>query len=167
MQLVGNWSRTRLAKASVVWMFCAAISLSGCGPKAPPKPVPVKGTVVFRGKPLANARVSFYGPGAPLPASGDTNDNGEFVLTMYKDGDGALVGENKVTVISLPKSGGALASPPDPTKIAKGEVDPGANAKIPKAGPDIIPKVYGDLAHTTLVWTVKPEGETSAKIELK
>lgn len=163
----GARSLWRTTGASVLLLVTSVIPLSGCGGQSLPKPVPVKGTVIFRGKPLANARVSFYGPKAPLPATGDTNENGEFVLTMYKEGDGAIVGENKVTVAALPKAGGDTMMPPDPTQISSGGGNPGTTAKVAKGAPDVIPKVYADLANTTLVWTVKPEGETAAKLELK
>lgn len=155
----------RLTRISFLLVVPAAMFLIGCGGVKLPKPVPVKGIVTFRGKPLANARVSFYGPKATMPATGDTNDNGEFVLSMYGKDDGALVGENKVTVTPLSKDTGN--APPDATKIASGGGNPGATAKIARGPADIIPKVYADLANTTLTWTVKAEGEPSAKIELK
>ena len=161
----GAMAWCRLTRISFLLVVPAAMFLSGCGAPKPPKPVPVKGTVTFRGKPLANARVSFYGPKASLPATGDTNEKGEFVLSMYGKDDGALVGEDKVTVSSLSKDSGN--APPDATKIASGGGNPSATAKIARGGGDTIPKVYADSANTTLTWTVKAEGETDAKIELK
>lgn len=161
----GAMAWCRLTRISFLLVVPAALFLSGCGGAKLPKPVPVKGTVTFRGKPLANARVSFYGPKATVPATGDTNESGEFVLSMYGKDDGALVGENKITVTVQSKDPGS--APPDATKIASGGGNPGATAKIARGGGDTIPRVYADLANTTLTWTVKAEGETSAKIELK
>lgn len=159
-------------RVSTLLVLCGVMLLPGCGGGGParPKPVPVKGTVTFRGKPLANARVMFWGEKAPMPAVGDTNDAGEFELSMYGKGDGALAGANKVTVVSLSSSqdaGGGVM--PDATKLAtKGETVP-LDAKIAnesKAGV-VLPKMYGDSSNTTLTWTVKPEGETDVKLELK
>lgn len=147
-----------------------AVIVSGCGGSGAPQAVPVKGTVVFRGKPLANARVTFYAKGAPVPAIGDTNEAGEFELSTYGKGDGAIVGENKVTVSLLPSASGNSAMPPDATKIASGtatlpkEMTIGAGKK--KEG-TTLPALYSDSTNTPLTWTVKPEGSLDVKLELK
>lgn len=155
---------------STLLLLGGVMLLPGCGGEpARPKPVPVKGTVTFRGKPLANARVTFWGEKAPMPAVGDTNDAGEFELSMYGKGDGALVGANKVTVISLAGGGDADLVMPDATKLAAGGETLPLNAKVAKESKAgvVLPKMYGDSSNTTLSWTVKPEGETDVKLELK
>lgn len=148
-----------------------AIVASGCGAGSKPQPVPVKGSVVFRGKPLANARVTFFAKGAPVPAIGDTNDSGEFELSMYGKGDGALVGENKVTVSLLPSASNAeSALPPDPTKIASGTATLPKEMRIgtgKKKEVSALPALYSDSTNTPLTWTVKPEGSSDVKLELK
>lgn len=162
---VGGDSRWRVA----VWLMTAVLMiLPGCGgADTKPKPVPVKGVVTLRGKPLANARVSFYSTGASMPASGETNDAGEFTLTMFAKGDGALVGENKVTVVSLGGDSGGMTVP-DPTKMAKGEIQPPAVADRPKTSETSeIPKVYSAASSTPVTWKVKPEGDPNVKLELK
>ncbi|MBI3462238.1 MAG: carboxypeptidase regulatory-like domain-containing protein [Planctomycetes bacterium] len=60
---------------------------------------PVDGTIIYRGKPLPNARVVFMPetPGA-LPASGTTDDAGRYELMTSVPGDGARVGKHRVTV---------------------------------------------------------------------
>lgn len=163
----GGW-RFRM---SALLVLGGVMLLPGCGGEpARPKPVPVKGTVTFRGKPLANARVMFWGEKAPMPAVGDTNDAGEFELSMYGKGDGALAGPNKVTVVSLASSqnaGGGVM--PDATKLATGAETLPLEAKVANESKSgiVIPKMYGDSSNTTLTWTVKPEGETDVKLELK
>ena len=169
--VLGLVTTLRCRSGFVACLFMAAVTLAmpGCGggSLARPTPVPVKGTVIFRGNPLPNARVSFFAKGAPMPAVGDTNEAGEFELSMYGKGDGALVGENKVTVISLSSGDGPTV--PDPAKIASGEASPGLTAKVEgeKKGGVVLPKVYGDSSNTPLIVTVKPEGETGVKLELK
>src|SRR4051812_25342786 len=78
--------------------------LSGCGG---PKLAPVKGRVMWNGKPVAQAHLSFSPvakdeanrePGKP--ATGFTDADGNFVLSTYRPLDGAQVGEHRV-VISL------------------------------------------------------------------
>lgn len=173
--MVCGWpanSRGGRASAAMFLLAVAALLLPGCGGDTRPKTVPVKGTVTFRGKPLANARVTFYGAKAPMPAVGDTNENGEFELSMYGKGDGALAGENKVTVTMLTAGGGAGAMMPlDPTKMATGgSQDLPLKAEVPRDGGKqavTLPKVYGDSSNTPLVEQVGPEGNLNVKLELK
>jgi hypothetical protein len=165
-----NWNSRRVI-APILLLIGGVLLLPGCGGVTRPKPVPVKGTVTFRGKPLPKARVTFFAKGAPAPATGETNDAGEFELSMYGKGDGALVGENTVTVVALSTGGGPMM-PPDATKLMSGgEGTVSAKAEIGSSkvsGPAAsLPKLYGDSSNTPLKWTVKPEGETDAKIELK
>lgn len=153
----------------MIMAFAGVPLLSGCSSQQQLKTAPVKGVVLFRGKPLAGARVTFFAPKAPLPSMGETNENGEFELTTLKKGDGAIVGENKVTVISVAIKAETVMGPPDPTKMLSGDAKPGTTAKVPKAdkGGVQVPGLYGDLEHTPLTWTVKPEGSTDVKLELK
>jgi hypothetical protein len=66
------------------------------------KPVyPVKGQVLVNGKPAANAQVLFHptdGASEELKPTGQTDDEGYFTLTSYKNGDGAPEGSYNVTV---------------------------------------------------------------------
>ena len=156
----GAW-QCRFATVAVV---AGLLSLPGCGGNKTPalKMASVKGVVLFREKPLAKARVTFYAKGAPTPVMGDTNDAGEFELK-----GGAVVGENKVTVVSLGAASGSSYMP-DPSKVGTPEVAP-LSAERPKqdGGGVELPKLYGDAINTPLNWTVKPEGDLSVKLELK
>jgi hypothetical protein len=74
----------------------------GCGPGR--KPVhPVQGKVLVQGQPAARALVTFH----PVDAAADTevlrpvgqaDEQGNFTLTTYRQGDGAPAGEYRVTV---------------------------------------------------------------------
>lgn len=135
--------------------------LPGCRGETKPKLVPVKGTVIFRDKPLANAQVSFFAKGASLPGIGKTNDAGEFQLSV-------IAGDSKITVV-VPDSESNMTTP-DPSKIAKGEAVqyPGMNEGDKKKTTSTpLPKVYSDMLNTPLNWTVKPEGDLNVKLELK
>jgi hypothetical protein len=67
---------------------------------------PVTGEVRLGGKPAENALVVFHPATGDLPGglrpSGRTGADGKFCLSTYESGDGAPVGEYRVT-ISLPK----------------------------------------------------------------
>ncbi len=67
--------------------------------------VPVQGTVLVKGAPAAGARIVFYpkddslkGAGMPTPG-GTTEEDGTFQLTSFEPGDGAPVGDYKVTIV--------------------------------------------------------------------
>jgi hypothetical protein len=82
---------------------------------------PTQGTVNIAGKPLKAGKVMF----APVtkgdrlnagkPAMGAIKDGGQFTLTTYKDGDGAIVGQHWVTIYGPNELAGAT-----PLKSADG-----------------------------------------------
>src|SRR5262245_2717618 len=75
--------------------------LTGCGSRL----APVKGQITCNGKPFFPAAVLF----SPMPekegdresgqaASRRTDEQGHYVLTTFKQGDGALIGKHRVTI---------------------------------------------------------------------
>ena len=61
--------------------------------------VPVKGVVTLDGQPLEGASVTFVPEeNGGFPAGGRTDANGAFHLSTYSDGDGARLGDYRVTV---------------------------------------------------------------------
>ncbi|HEY2252378.1 MAG TPA: hypothetical protein VGH74_14995 [Planctomycetaceae bacterium] len=87
------------------WLATGAMLViaAGCGGEQgiSVKVAPVTGTVRYQGVPVAGAWVQFTQEDCPIRAGGFTDDAGEFVLTSYREGDGAPVGENQVA-ISIP-----------------------------------------------------------------
>ena len=86
-------------------LLFAVVALLPCGCGGPAM-APVKGRVMFNGKPVKEAAITF----APIPksdadkepgkpATGFTDEEGYYELSTYKPLDGALVGEHKVTVV--------------------------------------------------------------------
>jgi hypothetical protein len=81
----------------------AGLSLlaSACGTSSRKPLYPVRGQVLFHGRPAARAIVTFHPVGAapdePRP-SAHTDDRGYFNLTSYARGDGAPEGDYAVTV---------------------------------------------------------------------
>src|SRR5207237_9238261 len=100
---------------------------AGCGSSTM---APVKGRVTFKGKPVAEAYVSFSpaprfdGDKEPgKPATGQSTTDGQFVLSTYKPYDGALIGKHRVVV---------FLDDTNPTKCKRNkrfevEVKPGSN----------------------------------------
>jgi hypothetical protein len=75
--------------------------LAGCG-SGRLATYPVKGKVLVDGEPAQGVHVAFYpkdtGGHSPYIPSGQTDENGEFVLSTFITGDGAPAGEYDVTL---------------------------------------------------------------------
>jgi hypothetical protein len=87
--------------AVTILIFCSA--LLGCSRRIPGEiPVfPVNGTILDGEKPLANAMVILHpasDTSKQLPARAMTDENGNFQVTTFRQGDGAALGKYKVTV---------------------------------------------------------------------
>jgi hypothetical protein len=59
---------------------------------------PVSGTVRYKGQPIKDIAVVFH-TGQGMLASGITDAEGKFQLSTIKPGDGATIGEQKVTFV--------------------------------------------------------------------
>jgi hypothetical protein len=77
----------------------------GCG-KNLPETAPVKGTVKYQGKLVPQGSIMFQPPSGP-PATANIQQ-GQYVLRTFRDGDGAILGPHKVTIISLEDQSGLL-----------------------------------------------------------
>lgn len=98
-----------LSKTKVVLSMLACILFIGCGPGLPRR-APTTGTVTVQGRPIAGAVVQFLCKGSPRISMGKTDTEGDFVLTTYEEGDGAVVGTNLVSV-SVPYQGRLSSAP--------------------------------------------------------
>lgn len=110
----------------------------GCSRSSEPDLVPVKGKVLYQGKPVPNATVMFVPKNAGL-AMGTTNDQGEFTLAT-KGRTGAVPGDHRVAVSAMevsPKSAAPEIGSPEYLKM----MSPGAS-KPPKS---LIPEKFGKV----------------------
>lgn len=103
----------------------------GCADRGLPERAQVTGTVTFRGRPLANAHVSFQPNSGGLPASGLTDAEGHFQLGTYAADDGALLGSHRI---------GVIARGPD-RRPNPGEIGSGMPGEL-LPGPPVIPEKY-------------------------
>ena len=113
------------SRAGLLAALFATVALSGCGH---PATAPVKGRVTCDGTPVAEVTVTFNplprseGDREPgKPATGFTDADGVFILSTFKNYDGALIGKHKVTL-----------TPSNPTSCGRHrevelEVKPGDN----------------------------------------
>lgn len=96
------------------------LTLAGCARDDGPPRYPVRGTVLYDGKPVPHAFVVLH-PVSPEQAessrpSAVANPKGEFVLTSRTARDGAPAGEYVATIEWRP-----------PVQVRKGEYEPGPN----------------------------------------
>ena len=88
---------------SILFLLSGLLALGGCGGSDHPTLGEVSGTVTRGNAPLEGAYVQFKADGAP-GAGGFTNAQGQYRLTYIGKFDGAVVGENAVTVSLPPQS---------------------------------------------------------------
>jgi hypothetical protein len=99
------------AFASIVAAIVALPMCWGCGSNAAPdgtSMVPVKGKVTFKGKPLTDGTITFEPDDFGRAAHGNIQPDGSFVLTTFKDGDGAVRGHHRIAVSGSAKRGQAV-----------------------------------------------------------
>lgn len=123
-----------------------------------PKVVPVTGTVLYNGQPLANATVTFTNSSAGRSAFANTDANGNFTLTTFKSGDGAVPGLQQVTVRKSEVLPGKAPA-----------VDASESLHLPPPPEErwLIPKRYGKVETSGLTAEVKDSGKNSIVLELK
>lgn len=91
-----------LAAMAGTTIFAIALALPGCGSSGDFATSPVRGKVTFNGQPVTGGSVTFRpvstgGALAGKPASATLQADGTYVLTTYKDGDGAVVGKHELS----------------------------------------------------------------------
>ncbi|GIX00313.1 MAG: hypothetical protein KatS3mg111_3645 [Pirellulaceae bacterium] len=150
-------------------LLCNAM-LVGCG-SGGPDPVPVSGKVLYQGKPVADATVTFLSTSGGRSASGKTAADGTFTLTTNKTGDGAVPGDYIVTISKVAAKGASAG----PINIENGEygedygrmMDAVATGDMSKFLKDELPAKYGDPAQSGLRRTVTAEGPNEFEFNLE
>lgn len=143
----------RCLAAAVLTMFCL-----GCGPEVVPI-AKVKGTIKFKGEPLADAAVLFA-PEKGRAATGKTDSSGNYTLTTESPGDGVAVGKHQVTVSKMGPPKGMTAE-----AYAQLQQSAGAGTAVPP-GKSVIPEKYGVLGASTLQATVEAGKENVINFDL-
>lgn len=85
------------------FLILGVVFLSGCGGTTEQvsnllKPVPVKGKVSYKGKPLTGGTIRFEPEDGGREASGNIEPDGSFTLSTFQADDGAVAGSHKVAV---------------------------------------------------------------------
>ena len=94
--------RQRPGRLLPVWILLAVIGSAGCSEEVGLEVHPVEGVVLFAGRPVAEARVTFH-PRFEAPAWSHlplayTDEAGKFRLSTNTQADGAPPGDYEITV---------------------------------------------------------------------
>ena len=154
-------------------LFVICLVSLGCGGNDGPVVAPVKGVVTFDGKPLAGAEVIYRVKDSPRVSVGLTDDKGEYRLTTFNTDDGAIVGDNLISIRQIPKdlpgvSGTSLAD----MQSGKAKVDAGSALQPWKnsdkvLGASTIPPKYGNPEKSGLKRTVVLGDKNEFNLDLK
>ena len=143
---------------------------SGCGDSVDPnrpKTYPVSGTVTQGGQPVSGANVTFQSTDGSRGAVGVTDANGNFQLTTFTAGDGAVAGEHEVSITKYdqpkitPKGDGSIGDTGDePETPEKKGAGTDADAK------SMLPAKYADPKTSGIMATVTDAGDNKFQFNL-
>jgi len=130
---------------------------AGCGGSAVDpdrtETVPVTGTVTHNGEPVEGASVTFMAQSADgRGASGTTDASGEFTLTTFEPGDGAIPGSYRVKIAKTVVEGGPSEEEYQ-AAAARGMTLPQPEAK------EMLPVKYKDVNTSQLTAEVKEDDD--------
>lgn len=132
-----------------------AVVCMGCG--AGVKIAPVRGRITINGRPVTEGQITFY-PVAGNMAYGSIGADGEYRLTTFDNGDGALVGKHQVVILAT-----KITGPPSPATLEEELRIGGGGGTLPadSGGLEwIVPEKYSDRSQTPLTAEVKPGSNT-------
>jgi hypothetical protein len=135
------------------------LALAGCGGSGFENPVPVTGRVIFRGDPVADAKVTFHATTEDgRSASGKTDSSGNFSLTTFKTDDGAIPGDYAVSISKFEVAGGGgPMSAEDPESLGAdygAMMQAAATGDIAKMGRETLPERYAKPGDSGLTRSV-------------
>jgi hypothetical protein len=148
-----------------------AFSAVGCGDGAEGDTGRVEtheasGSITYKGKPLADAIVSFSPKGSHPVALGRTDSSGNYSLRTYEDDDGAAAGDYVVLITKSAPSSTSGPAPHDAKSTGPGPAAHQSKASA-TASKSEIPVKYNTAATSDLTATVKEDGENTFNFELK
>ena len=133
----------------------ASLALVGCG-SSEPGLVPVSGIVMLDDKPIDKAAVMFHHAAGRI-AYGVTGEDGTFQLTTRDSGDGALIGDYRVTVSLTHQEGGVQQN--------DAGVEDYSRPILEEKTIFIVPKVYNDPQTTPINVTISKASKLRIDLE--
>lgn len=141
------------------FVTCAMFLIAGCaGPadewaKKRPAVVPVSGQVLFQGKPVEEASISFSQVDGSYGANARTGGDGRFRLTTFKPNDGAVPGQYRVRVIK-------------DIILSQGTVPPGQDVATEVTIERMLPDKYRNFDTSGITKEVTASGPNELIVEL-
>lgn len=156
-------------------LLSVVVLAAGCSDGSPYKPVPVSGQVLYQGKPVSDAVVTFLwtsdSPGRS--ASGKTDAEGNFQLTTIRNNDGAVPGDYAVTIAKTDAGGASFDVSVDAETGTYGD-DYGAMMEAAASGKGMdkfvansLPEKYSSAATSDIKRSVVEGLENEFVIELE
>lgn len=130
----------------------AALGCGGSGPAV----TPVAGVVTMGGEPVVDAAVMFLPVQGGRPAEDVTDAEGRFRLTTFRRGDGALLGEHRVSVTAFNQAPAVVD-------------DEGREQYVPAGGRELewlVPERYADATRSGIQIRVE-RGMDEVRIDLE
>jgi hypothetical protein len=141
--------------------FVALMTLGCAGGSDRPATVSVGGKVTYNGQPVEGAGIQFVIKEGSRSAFGTTNAAGEFTLTTFEPGDGAVPGDYTIIVTKLEGAGKQLEeTSPDSAGAMTTEAEDAAEPK------PLLPLKYASAAESPLKVTVPAGGLSGYNVEL-
>ena len=137
------------------WLVLAAFGAAGCG-RSLPRTVEVRGRVTLDGTPLEGAAILFQPVDGGVPARGSSAADGSFVLTTFREGDGAVPGRHRIAVSKFEITGFEVTADGLDGPVAPGGVKERS----------LLPKKYSDPATSGLTAEVG-SGATEVSLTLE
>lgn len=131
-------------RAEALLLAVACVLILGCGADGPAV-APVTGTVMYKNQPVEGAQVMFT-PAEGRPAEGTTDALGKFSLSTFATGDGAVLGEHRVTIVKMVKQ-----DPNDPYSPTQ----------------NMLPAQYASATQSPMIQTVTADGVSDLQLELR
>ena len=135
------------------------MSIGGCNRSNGPITIPIRGEVLYKGRPLTTGLVVYLPKNTDdsRQASGKIDANGSFVLTTFKNGDGVVPGEYNIVIYPYDSPAGATRTREQIEAAAQ------AGEQRPK---NLIPERYSKAAASGLTDTINVEHSGVKRIEL-
>lgn len=145
----------------LLWICLAAL---GCGGSDRVAVYPVRGQVLFDGKPMAGGGSISFVPMAAQKgkaAGGTIEQDGTYKMSTYGDGDGAMAGQFRVVITQSVWD--------EPVNEGDSDATPGTVAKPVETVPpnERIPLIYSDIQNSPLTVEVLPGDVNETEIKLE
>ncbi len=152
-----------VSRLSACWMLFAVAAM-GCGSSDRVAVYPVRGKVLFDGKPMAGGGAISFVPMAAQKgktAGGTIAEDGTFTMSTYAEGDGAMAGQFRVVITQSVWD--------EPVNEGDSDATPGAVVKPVETVPpnERIPPIYSDIQNSPLTVEVLPGDVNETEIKLE